>query len=151
MSDHHATIRWRRTSDDFTYQSYNRDHEWDFAGGQTLRASAAPDYQGDAALANPEEAFIASLSSCHMLTFLALCTKKRLVVDSYVDEAAGSLGKLDDGRMAVTKVTLRPKIEFGGDAPDAETLRDLHDKAHKHCFIANSVTTEVTVEEPATV
>lgn len=151
MSDHHATIRWSRVSDDFTYQSYNRDHEWAFPGGQTLRASAAPGYHGDAALANPEEAFIASLSSCHMLTFLALCAKKKLVVNSYSDMAVGSLGKLDNGRMAVTKVTLRPKIEFAGEAPDAGTLRDLHDKAHHYCFIANSVTTEVTVEAPAAV
>ena len=151
MSDHRATIRWSRTSDDFTIQTYNRDHEWTFAGGQTLSASAAPDYKGDAALANPEEAFVAALSSCHMLTFLAIASKKKLVVDSYTDEAVGELGKLDDGRMAVTKVTLRPKVEFAGDAPDADTLREIHDKAHHHCFIANSVTTEVTVEEPAAV
>ncbi|MFG0274471.1 MAG: OsmC family protein [Phycisphaerales bacterium] len=148
---HNATIDWTRTSDDFTVKTYNRDHTWTFGGGQTLRGSAAPDYMGDAALANPEEAFVASLSSCHMLTFLALCAKRGFVVNRYTDEATGELGKLENGRMAMTAVTLRPRIEFDGDAPDAGALRDLHDKAHHHCFIANSVTTPVTVEDAATV
>jgi len=152
MSEHHATIRWNRTSDDFTYMSYNRDHEWAFGGGSSIRASAAPEYKGDASLVNPEEAFVAALSSCHMLTFLALCTKKKLIVNEYVDEAIGHLGKLDDGRLAVTKVVLRPRVEFAPDAsPTPDALHELHEQSHQMCFISNSVTTDVTVEEAAAV
>lgn len=152
MSEHHATIEWKRDTPDFTYASYTRAHEWTFGGGSSVRASAAPDYKGDASLVNPEEAFVAALSSCHMLTFLALATKQRLVVDRYVDEAVGHLAKTSNGRLAITKVTLRPRIEFAdGAAPTPEVLHELHHQAHEHCFIANSVTTEVTVEEPAAV
>lgn len=148
---HHATIEWSRTGEDFTYDAYTREHRWRFGGGSSIRASAAPDYKGDASLVNPEEAFVGALSSCHMLTFLALCAKKKFVVDRYTDEAVGELGKLPNGRLAVTKVTLRPKVVFAGEAPAPEALHDLHEKAHHHCFIANSVTTEVSVEEAAPV
>jgi organic hydroperoxide reductase OsmC/OhrA len=152
MSEHQATIEWERDKPDFTYTTYTREHSWTFGGGSSIRASAAPDYKGDASLVNPEEAFVAALSSCYMLTFLALATKKRFVVDHYSDRAVGRLGKLDNGRLAMTKVVLRPRVEFAeGSAPTSEELAEMHHKAHEHCFIANSVTTEVTVEEPATV
>tara|TARA_R110000744_G_scaffold125723_3_gene231404 strand:- start:129 stop:638 length:510 start_codon:yes stop_codon:yes gene_type:complete len=150
MSEHIATIEWKRTSDDFAYATYNREHTWKFEGGESVRASAAPAYQGDPSCVDPEEAFVASLSSCHMLTFLALCTKEKLVVDSYIDEAIGYMTKSDDGRMSIAKVVLRPSITFGGDgAPAQQVLDDLHHEAHKLCFIANSVKTEVLVEAPA--
>lgn len=149
MSEHSAVIRWRRTSDDFAYSTYNREHAWEFDGGESVRASAAPAYKGDPSCVDPEEAFIASLSACHMLTFLALCTKQGLVVDSYVDEAVGHLERLETGGMAITRVVLRPRIEFGGDGPpDDGVLDGLHRDAHTHCFIARSVRTEVVVEAP---
>lgn len=152
MSEHHATVHWTRDDREFTYATYPRDHDWTFEGGTVVRASAAPGYKGNADLVDPEEAFVASLSSCHMLTFLALATKKQLVVDRYTDSAVGFLEKNDDGQLAITRVTLRPDIEFGGEArPSREDVAALHDAAHRHCFIANSVTTHVSVEERATV
>lgn len=148
MSDHRATIDWQRGDADFTYETYPRAHTVTFANGLAVEASAAPDFKGDAARVDPEAMLVGSLSSCHMLTFLALAAKKRLVVESYADEASGVLGKNDAGRMAVTAVTLRPKVTFGGDdnTPDAATIRAMHDKAHEHCFIANTVNCTVTVE-----
>jgi organic hydroperoxide reductase OsmC/OhrA len=146
MSKHLATVRWERESPDFTYDSYNRAHRWEFDGGFEVPASASPDYKGDADRVDPEEAFVAALSSCHMLTFLALAARKRFVVDRYVDEAVGFMEKNAEGRLAVTRVVLRPKIEFGGASPSKEDLSKLHEQAHEHCFIANSVLTSVTVE-----
>ena len=150
MSEHSAVIRWRRTGDDFEYATYSREHVWTFDGGESVKASSAPAFKGDPSCVDPEEAFVASLSSCHMLTFLGLCTKRKIVVDSYVDAAVGSLQRTKEGAMAITRVVLRPRIEFGGDgAPDDDVIEALHRDAHKYCFIANSVTTEVAVEPPA--
>ena len=146
MSIHRATINWQRDGQSFELKSYSRDHIWQFPGGESLHASAAPAYAGNAALVDPEEAFTASLSSCHMLTFLALACSKGFVVNSYRDEAEGTLGKTEQGRLAMTRVVLRPRIEFEGTTPDAETMSGLHERAHKACFIANSVSTEVAVE-----
>ena len=147
MSEHTATITWRRETPDFAYETYNRDHDWSFDAGITVRASAAPAYKGGESCVDPEEAFVASLSSCHMLTFLALAARKQYVVDRYRDEAVGILGKDAAGSLAMTKVTLRPHVVFGGEkTPSPEELRQLHDRAHHACFIANSVKTEVVVE-----
>lgn len=147
MSEHRAVIDWKRETPDFTYESYNRDHDWSFDAGITVRASAAPAYKGNEQCVDPEEAFVASLSACHMLTFLAIASKKRYIVDGYRDEAAGVLEKDAAGRLAITKVTLRPLVRFGGErTPSPEELRQLHDQAHHACFIANSVKTEVVVE-----
>jgi len=147
MSEHRATIVWRRTSESFDYEAYNRDHEWTFEGGVRIPASSAPDFYGRPENVDPEEAFVAALSSCHMLTFLAVCARKRLVVDAYDDEAVGYLEKSAEGKLAVTRVVLRPRVRFGGDRPPPDDeLARLHDKAHHACFIANSVRTEVTVE-----
>ena len=151
MSTYTATIRWTRTGEgDFTTGQYSRAHEWAFDGGHVMPAGPSPHIVpqpwGNPAGVDPEEAFVASLSSCHMLFFVDFARRAGFVVDSYVDEAEGVLAKGADGRMAVTKVTLRPKIEWGGDAPDAAALADLHHKAHDACFIANSVTSEVLVE-----
>jgi organic hydroperoxide reductase OsmC/OhrA len=149
MSEHTVTVEWKRETPDFTYQSYNRDHDWTFDGGVTVRASAAPAYLGSESCVDPEEAFVASLSSCHMLTFLAIAAKKRFVVDGYRDHAVGVLGKDPSGRLAVVRVTLRPEIRFGGEkTPTPDELRLLHDQAHHACFIANSVKTEVIIESP---
>jgi organic hydroperoxide reductase OsmC/OhrA len=147
MSEHTVTVQWRRETPDFAYETYNRDHDWTFDAGVTVRASATPAYLGNADCVDPEEAFVASLSSCHMLTFLAIAAKKRYVVDGYRDQAVGVLGKDATGNLAMTKVTLRPEVTFSGEkAPGPEELRQLHDRAHHACFIANSVKTEVVVE-----
>lgn len=147
MSEHRAEIDWKRTTSDFSYETYNRDHDWTFDAGVTLRASAAPEYFGSKSGVDPEEAFVASLSSCHMLTFLAVASRKKLVVESYHDEAVGHLEKNAEGRLCITRVILRPRVVFGGDrTPGPDEIRELHDKAHHHCFIANSVKTDVTVE-----
>src|SRR5579864_6106041 len=144
--EHHATIVWRRTSDTFAYDAYNRGHEWRFRE-TTVPASAAPDFRGDAARLNPEEAFVAALSSCHMLTFLAVAAKRKFIPDSYLDDAVGYLEKNSQGRLAVTRVVLRPRIVWAqGISVSEEDLNKLHHQAHEGCFIANSVTTDVRVE-----
>lgn len=151
MSTYTATIRWTPTSEgDFTKGQYSRAHEWAFDGGAVVPASASPHIVpapwSDAAGVDPEEAFVAALSSCHMLFFLDFAKRAGFAVSSYVDEVEGVLGKLADGRMAMTRVTLRPRVEWDGDGPDAAAIADLHHKAHEACFIANSVTSEVVVE-----
>lgn len=147
MAEHKATIRWRRETPDFEYKTFDRAHVWDFPGGQSLQSSSAPEYFGNPEYANPEEGLVASLSSCHMLTFLAIAARKRLTVDLYEDEASGILEKNPRGRMLVTRITLRPRVVFGGDnVPDGKTLAAMHHKAHENCFVANSLLTEVSVE-----
>jgi organic hydroperoxide reductase OsmC/OhrA len=144
--EHHATVSWQRTSDTFTYETYNRAHEWRFHS-VTVPASSAPDFKGEAARVNPEEAFIAALSSCHMLTFLAICTKRKFSLDAYRDEAIGFVEKNELGRLAVTRVVLRPQITWSqGVTVSPADLDKIHHQAHENCFIANSVKTDVTVE-----
>jgi organic hydroperoxide reductase OsmC/OhrA len=145
MSEHRATIRWSRDGKDFTYKTYSRDHVW-LANGNEIPASATAAYLGNPRRVDPEAALVAALSSCHMLTFLAVAAVGGFVVESYEDEPVGHLEKNAAGKMAITRVELRPKIVFGGARqPTPADLERLHDKAHKECFIANSVTTEVTV------
>jgi len=152
MSTYTATIRWTRDpSTDFAKGQYSRAHEWAFDGGAVVPASPSPHVVpapwSDQAGVDPEEAFVASLSSCHMLFFVDYARRDGFLVDSYVDEAVGVMEKLPDGKIAVTKVTLRPKIAFSGDKlPSADDIAHLHHRSHEDCFIANSVTTEVTVE-----
>jgi organic hydroperoxide reductase OsmC/OhrA len=145
MSKHVVDVSWSRGEHEFKYQSYSRDHTWSFDGGDTVTASANPAYLGSEAAVDPEEAFVAALSSCHMLTFLAVAAKKRFVVDAYDDHAVGVIAKNEAGRLAITEVTLSPRIVFAGAEPDPETLDQMHHTAHEQCFIANSVTTHVTV------
>lgn len=151
MSTYTATVRWKRGADDaFAQGRYTRVHEWAFDGGAVVPASASPHvvpkpYSDDAGV-DPEEAFIASLSSCQMLFLLDFARRAGFVLDSYEDRAEGVLEKGADGRIAITRVTLRPRISWSGEAPDEATLADLHHQAHDACFIANSVRTEITVE-----
>jgi organic hydroperoxide reductase OsmC/OhrA len=148
MSQHHAKICWRRNSAPFEYKTYPRDHTWSFKGDVEIPASAAPDYLGSDQRVDPEEAYVAALSSCHMLTFLAIAAKRNFVVDSYVDAAVGYLEKNEDGELCITRVALRPKITFAPDSgPTPEQLGKLHHGAHQNCFIANSVKTMVDVED----
>lgn len=148
--EYHATIVWRLEGEDFAKGRYSRAHEWHFDGGITVAASASPGvvplpFSREDAV-DPEEAFIVSLSSCHMLTFLDLARRAGVVVESYEDEAIGTMERIAPMKMAITKVTLRPKIVFRGAAPDQAKLDALHHDAHEYCFIANSVKTEITVE-----
>lgn len=147
MSEHKVTLTWERGDAPFDYQKYPRNHTWKFDGGHEMTASAAPAYLGDPKQVDPEEAYVASLSSCHMLTFLAIACKQKFVMDEYVDEAVGVMEKNADGKLAITKVTLKPKITFSGDKkPTSEELDKMHHAAHDNCFIASSVKTEIKVE-----
>lgn len=146
MSEHFATIEWKRSTEQFDIESYKRDHEWHFDNGVNVPASAAPDYRGNPARVDPESGFVAAISSCHMLTFLAFCARRRFIVNSYSDRAVGHLEKNQAGRFAITRVELHPSVDFGGEKrPTVEELAALHERAHAECFIANSVTTAVTV------
>ena len=151
MSTYTATIRWAREPDaDFVKGQYSRAHEWAFDGGHVMKASASPHVVparwSDPEGVDPEEAFVASLSSCHMLFFLDFARRAGFVVDAYVDEAEGMIEKRGDGKMWMSRVTLRPRATWAGGPPDEAALADLHHRAHEACFIANSVTTDVTVE-----
>jgi organic hydroperoxide reductase OsmC/OhrA len=146
-----ATIRWtRQEGEAFSDNRYSRAHRWSFDGGVDVRASASPlvvplPFSREDAV-DPEEAFVAAVSSCHMLTFLAIAAKKRFVVDSYEDRALGVMTPNAQGKLFVSKVTLDPRIEFSGDkVPMPEQVADMHHLAHKECFIANSVLTEIVV------
>ncbi len=151
MSEHIATVAWQRNGQDFLKGKYSRGHVWKFDGGAEIPASPSP-HVVPAPMSveenvDPEEAFVASLSSCHMLFFLYLAGKARLVVDEYVDEAVGIMAKNEEGKMAITKVTLRPRIVFSPETqPDRKQLEQLHHQAHELCFIANSVKTAVETE-----
>ncbi len=147
MSEHHATTRWRRETASFAYADYNRSHEVRFGGGQIVPWSGAADFKGDAERPNPEEAFVAALSTCHMLTFLAIASRKRFTVDSYDDDAVGRMTKNETGKLWVSHVYLRPRVAFSGDhKPSAAEMAEMHHLAHENCFIALSVKTAVTVE-----
>ena len=149
MSTHEATISWKRTTDDFNYDTISRNHTWSFSNGQSLRASSAPDFLGDPACVDPEEALAAAVSSCHMLTFLAIAARKRYVVESYDDTATAHLEKDSEGALAVTRVDLHPVVSFSGERqPDREDLQRLHDSAHRNCFIARSVKAQINVILP---
>lgn len=150
MSEHRATISWKKETDSFGYKDYNREHRWEFPKSDiVVRASAAPKYLGRTDAVDPEEALVASISSCHMLTFLAICARRGIVVESYVDAAIGFMEPNEQRRLAVTRVVLKPAITFAaGHEPDADTVAEIHHESHEHCFIANSVKTIVTVEAP---
>jgi organic hydroperoxide reductase OsmC/OhrA len=146
-----ATVAWSRGDGEFAKGRYSRAHAWRFDGGIEVPASASPQvvpkpYVVEAAV-DPEEAFIASLSSCHMLTFLDLARRAGFVIESYEDEAEGVMEKNTAGKYWISRVTLRPRIAWGGDKqPSQDYLARLHHVAHEECFIANSVKTDVNVE-----
>lgn len=147
MAEHRIALDWSRQGGPFERGNYNRDHTVRFAGGQTLRNSSAPgEYGGNPQASNPEELLLAALSSCHMLTFLAVCANRGYVIDSYRDDAVAELGKNPDGKIAVTQATLAPQVAFSGERrPGAEDFVKLHERAHAACFIANSIKAAVTV------
>jgi organic hydroperoxide reductase OsmC/OhrA len=150
MSEHKATIHWQRSGPDFLKGKYSREHKWSFDGGVTIAASPAPSVVpapwSNPACVDPEEAFVAAIASCHMLTFVWLASKQGFHIDRYDDEAVGTMTKNDRGVPWVSRVTLRPQIAWaGGKRPTAAEIEHLHHAAHEQCFIANSVRTEVTV------
>jgi organic hydroperoxide reductase OsmC/OhrA len=149
-----ATVSWKRDGAVFSDGKYSRAHQWSFDGGITVPASSSPLSVrlpfSRAEAVDPEEALVASLSSCHMLTFLYVAQKAGFVVDSYDDQAIGFMTKNERGKLFVSKVALRPRIAFSGTKhPSDAELADLHHHAHEDCYIANSVLTEVVIEPPA--
>jgi organic hydroperoxide reductase OsmC/OhrA len=151
MASHKATIRWVLEGDGFLQGRYSRGHTWTFDGGATIAASPSPSvipvpYSNPAGV-DPEEAFVAAIASCHMLTFLYVAMKAGFVVERYEDDAVGVLRKNERGAFWVSQVTLRPRIAYGDEKrPSAEEIDHLHHLAHEQCFIANSVKTEISIE-----
>jgi organic hydroperoxide reductase OsmC/OhrA len=149
--EYRATVRWTRGDATFTNQRYSRSHTWSFDGGITVPASSSPlsvrlPYSVAEAV-DPEEAFVAAVSSCHMLTFLYVAAKQGFVVDSYADEAVGEMTKNEKGKLWVSKVALAPAITFSGaKRPTQQQLDALHHDAHEECYIANSVKSDVIVK-----
>jgi organic hydroperoxide reductase OsmC/OhrA len=149
--EYRATLKWTRGGATFTDQRYSRAHTWSFDGGITVPASSSPlsvklPYSVAEAV-DPEEAFVAAVASCHLLTFLYVAAKQGYVVEDYADEAVGEMTKNERGKLWVSKVTLSPEIAFAGEKrPSPEQLEELHHVAHEECFIANSVKSEVVVQ-----
>lgn len=145
-----ATIEWTRGDQAFVDNKYSRAHVWRFDGGAVVPGSSAPASVplplSDASAVDPEEAMIASLSSCHMLWFLALAAKAGWVVDRYLDAASGELDRDSEGRRYLARVTLRPVTTFTGPAPAQDALDALHHAAHDHCEMAHSVRATITIE-----
>ena len=152
MSEHRAMIRWQRAGPDFLDGKYSREHTWTFDGGLTIPASPSPAVVpapwSNSAHVDPEEAFVAAVSSCHMLTCLYLASRQGFQVDSYEDHAVGVMTRNEKGVPWVSSVTLHPRIRYSGDRqPTAADEKRLHRLAHKQCYIANSIKTEVIVKE----
>jgi len=151
MSEHRATIEWSAAvpPDDFRRGRYSRAHRWQFDGGAVVDGSSSPSVVplpwSNPAFVDPEEAFVASIASCHMLTFLYVAAKAGFAVTSYRDEAIGVMTKTAQGVAWVSRVTLAPRITYGDKQPTADELAHLHHAAHEGCFIANSVKTEIVV------
>lgn len=149
-----ATIVWKRGSQKFSDNKYSRAHQWVFSSGTSIPASSSPHivplpYSVDENI-DPEEAFVASLSSCHMLFYLSIAAKKKWVIDSYEDRASGILEKNEQGKLAMTKVVLDPIIQYVGEEPTKEQEMEIHHLAHEECFIANSVKTVVEIKDNST-
>jgi organic hydroperoxide reductase OsmC/OhrA len=153
MKTFDASLAWERGAQSFLDQRYSRAHSWQFDGGLSVPASSSPLSvplpMSDPAAVDPEEALVAAASSCHMLFFLSLAAADGLVVDSYRDHATGILGADEQGRLAMTRIVLRPRAAFAGGPPDAAVLARLHHEAHARCYIASSLRGEVVVEEQA--
>ncbi|WP_438852696.1 OsmC family protein [Brevundimonas nasdae] len=150
MSEYEARIIWERGDQPFLDKRYSRAHTWTFDGGAVVPGSSAPSSvplpMSDAAAVDPEEAMIASLSSCHMLWFLAFAANAGLVIDAYTDEASGKMGKDENGRRYLAEVTLRPYTSFSGREPDQQEIDALHHQAHDHCEMAHSVRARINIE-----
>lgn len=152
MGHHHkATIHWERKDADFLKGRYSREHTWSFDGGFTMPASSSPSVVptpwSNPACVDPEEAFVAAISSCHMLTFIYLAGKQGFQIDRYHDEAIGEMAKSESGKYWISIVHLNPQITYSGPKiPSPEQIEKLNHAAHLECFIANSVKTEIRIE-----
>ena len=154
MHTYTARIAWERHGATFTGGRYSRGHEWSFDGGVNVPASASPSHvpapYSVVEAVDPEEALVAAASSCHMLTFLFLAAKRQLIVERYVDDASGVMEQNAEGRLAFSRITLRPQIRFAGEAPPSdEEIAALHHAAHDGCYVANSLKCDVVVEPGA--
>lgn len=153
MKQFTATVTWQRGEQAFSDNRYSRAHDWTFDGGLRVPASSSPLSvalpMSDASAVDPEEALVAAASSCHMLFFLSFAATRGFVVDDYRDDAVGIMDRNAEGRMAMTRITLRPAIAFSGTAPDAAQLEALHHCAHEHCYIANSIKADIVIEGTA--
>jgi len=151
MAEHKAVVIWNRDGAVFSDNKYSRAHRWQFDGGLEVPASASPHVVrsplSDPAAVDPEEAFVATLSSCHMLWFLSIAAKRGLVVESYCDDAVGVMGRNAEGKLAMTRVTLHPDVIYSGSRrPTRDEAESMHHEAHAQCYIANSVKTDVRCE-----
>lgn len=148
MSAHRAEVSWRREGGPFDYDSFDRRHRIAFGDGRVaLAGDAAADYGGQGGGPDPEELFAASLAACHMLSFLAVAARMRIVVDAYADAPCAFVEKDDEGRLAVTRVVLTPRVAFAGAVAPAK-LAQLHELAHRNCFVARAVKAQVVIEPP---
>lgn len=151
MSEYTVQITWHRKADEaYIDNQYSRGHEWVFDGGATVPASSSPHvvplpYSIERNV-DPEEAFVASLASCHMLFFLSIAAKQKWLVNQYKDAASGVMTTNDEGQLFMSSVILRPKVTFDGGQPSLEDIYAIHHEAHRQCFIANSVKTKVTID-----
>lgn len=144
-------IDWRRGEEVFLDHRYHRSHSWTFDGGVVVAASSSPEIvpvpMSDESAVDPEEAFVASLSSCHMLWFLSIAAKRGFIVDSYRDDPCGVMSRNDRGKLVLSEVVLRPTIRWSGQSlPAAKHIEQMHDRAHDECFLANSVKTVIRVQ-----
>ena len=147
MSEHNLTLTWTKQTESFAYKDYNREHQWDFGEGLIVNASSAPEFLGDPRCADPERAFAAAMSSCHMLFFIAICSTKRLTVQDYVDRATAFLEKDEQGDLVISQIVLRPQVTFAPDVEiDRETIEAIHQKSHDKSFLDKSVKSDVLVE-----
>jgi len=147
MSEHNVKLIWTKQTESFAYKDYNRDHQWDFGEGLVVNASSAPQFMGNPEYADPERAFSAALSSCHMLFFIAICSKKRLVVERYIDHSSAYLVQDEAGDLIINKVILRPEVTFAeGIEVSQDVLDKIHQQSHDKCFLAKSVKSEVLIE-----
>lgn len=154
MSVYTALVRWSRRGAAFTDNRYSREHTWEFDGGVQIPASSSPHVvpvpMSNAANVDPEEGYVASLSSCHMLWFLSIAAKHGFVVEEYADQAEGIMEPNAEGRIAVTKVRLAPDVRFAGDhLPTEAQIQEMHHEAHENCYLANSVKTVISIVPPA--
>ena len=145
-----AKIEWQRGQQEFVDNKYSRQHSWEFDGGLVVPASASPDivplpYSVEYNL-DPEEAFVAAVSSCHMLFFLSMAVKKQCRVNSYLDNAVGIMEKDETGVSSITRIKLQPRITGEAAELPVDTLQQMHEQAHKLCFIANSIKSEITID-----
>ncbi|NMG74097.1 OsmC family protein [Aromatoleum diolicum] len=146
MSAHASTIEWTRAVNPGDATTYSRNHVATLGAGQKIAMSASADFKGDPQCADPEQMVVSALASCHMLFFLAIAELKGFPVEHYTDHPVGHLEKTDKG-LAITRIVLAPRVTFGqGKQPDADTLAQIHASAHKRCFIANSLTAEVSLD-----